>query len=527
MQARHAGTVHTRVQNGALELAHFLDLVAQGVGQLLDHLGGEADAHQFVLDGFLGAHVDVRLVAVLLVRQAHLVELLADLVELGQGLHAQVFQLLAGHAAGGAVIAFVFVGGHAGAGVFFTVFRINEAVDDFVDLRLTFAHAQDVGQDFVDRGRAGRDGHDHVLQAIFDALGDLDFAFARQQLDRTHFTHVHAHGVGGAAEVGIHGGQRGLGFILDVVVVGRNRGVFAHQQRFGVGCLVVDRDTHVAEGADDAIDGFGVDQVIRQMIVDFAIRQVAAVLAQLDQLLQAVAAGFVFFGRHGAAGNQILGIGLAALAAALGRLQIGQDFAFTVHRIVETIGIVVGILGGAARAAAARHGTRAADQVGKLVFGLLGARLRHLFRLVSRGSRLRGLFGSRLGCGLGDLHRRLGGRFFRRHADGALGRQGLGIGRINCRGGFAGGFGHSRFRGRRNPFGHVAPHKTALDGSPTRHSIRVKLVNRRRSRGCVVRSASSCEPAWRRRGAIPSWRLACMTSFFDGFRTSGGLPAYK
>lgn len=344
------------MQDGAFELAHFFHLVAQRVGQLLDHLGGEADAHQFVLDRLLRAHVDVRLVAVLLVRQAHLVELLADLVELGQRLHAQVFQLLAGHAAGGAVVALVFVGRDTGARVFLAVFRIHQAVDHFVDLRLAFTHAQDVGEDLVDGGRAGRDGHDHVLQAVFDALGDFDFAFARQQFHRAHFAHVHTHGVGSAAEIRIHGGQRGFGFVFDVVVVGRDRRVFAHQQRFGVGGLVVDRDTHVAERADDAVDGFGVDQVVRQMVVDFAVRQVAAVLAQLDELLEAVAARFIFLGRDGAAGDQVLGIGLAALAATLGRLQVRQDFAFAVHGVVETVGIVVGILGRAARAAAAGAG---------------------------------------------------------------------------------------------------------------------------------------------------------------------------
>ncbi len=498
VQARHAGTVHTRVQNSALELTHFFNLVAQRVGQLFHHLGGEADAHQFVLDRFLGAHVDVRLVAVLLVRQAHLVELLAHFVELGQRLDAQVFQLLAGHAAGGAVVAFVFIGGDAGAGVFFAVFRIDQAVDDFVDLRLSLTHARDVGQDFVDGGRAGRDGHDHVLQAVFDTLGDLDFAFAGQQLDRAHFAHVHADRVGGAAEIGVHGGERSFGFVFDVVVVGRNRRVLAHQQGFGVGGLVIDRDTHIAERADDAVDGFGIDQVVGQMVVDFAVRQVTAVLAQLDQLLQAIAARFVFFRRDGATGDQVLGIGLAALAAALGRLQIGQDFAFAVHRIVETVGVVVGVLGGAARTAAARRGTRAADQIGQFVFGFLGAGLRHLFGLVRGNCRFGRLFGGRLGGGLGDLHRRLGGRFFRGHADGAFGRHSLGFGRINCRGGFAGGFGHSRFRGRRNPFGLVAPHNAAPDTDPVRHGIRVNLVDRRRSRGCVVRSTGSCEPVWRR-----------------------------
>ena len=45
-----------------------------------------------------------------------------------------------------------------------------------------------------------RDRLDHVLQAVLDALGDLDLAFAREQLDRAHLAHVHAHRVGGAAE---------------------------------------------------------------------------------------------------------------------------------------------------------------------------------------------------------------------------------------------------------------------------------------------------------------------------------------
>src|SRR3989449_5664850 len=52
-------------------------------------------------------------------------------------------------------------------------------------------------------GRAGADRLDHVAQAFLDALGDLDLALAREQLDRAHLAHVHAHRVGGAAELGI------------------------------------------------------------------------------------------------------------------------------------------------------------------------------------------------------------------------------------------------------------------------------------------------------------------------------------
>src|SRR3954468_8684714 len=60
-------------------------------------------------------------------------------------------------------------------------------------------------------------------------------------------------------EVGIHSRQGGFGFFLGIVVGRRDRGVAAHQQGFGIGRLVVDRDAHVVEGADDAVDRFRVD----------------------------------------------------------------------------------------------------------------------------------------------------------------------------------------------------------------------------------------------------------------------------
>jgi len=70
-------------------------------------------------------------------------------------------------------------------------------------------------------GGRGRDGLHHGLQAAFDALGDFDFAFARQQLDRAHFAHVHAHRVGGAAEFAVHRGQRGFGGFFGFFFSGR------------------------------------------------------------------------------------------------------------------------------------------------------------------------------------------------------------------------------------------------------------------------------------------------------------------
>ena len=111
-------------------------------------------------------------------------------------------------------------------------------------------HFEDVGN----RRRAGGNCLHHVLEAILDALGDLDFAFAGEQFDRAHFTHVHAHRVGGAAEFGVDSGQGLFGLFLDLFVIGRaGRGV-RHQQIFGSRGFVEDLDAHVVEGGDDGLD---------------------------------------------------------------------------------------------------------------------------------------------------------------------------------------------------------------------------------------------------------------------------------
>jgi hypothetical protein len=73
-------------------------------------------------------------------------------------------------------------------------------------------------QQQLDRPREARQCAEHLVEAFLDALGDGDFAFARQQLDRAHLAHVHAHGVGGAAAFGIERGQRGRGFFGGGVV---------------------------------------------------------------------------------------------------------------------------------------------------------------------------------------------------------------------------------------------------------------------------------------------------------------------
>ena len=59
---------------------------------------------------------------------------------------------------------------------------------------------------------------------------------------------------------------------------------------------------YVVEGGDDRLDLLGVDDVVRQVVVDFGVGQVALLLAELDEVLQAGLAGL---GVHGAGASVI------------------------------------------------------------------------------------------------------------------------------------------------------------------------------------------------------------------------------
>ena len=124
----------------------------------------------------------------------------------------------------------------------------------------------------------------HLVEAFLDALGDADLAFAREQLDRAHLAHVHADGVGRAAELGVDGRERGGGFLGGVLVV-RYGGV-GENQRLGVRCLLVHRDAHIVDHVDDVFDLLRIDDLARQVVVDLAVREVTLLLAFRDEQLQ-------------------------------------------------------------------------------------------------------------------------------------------------------------------------------------------------------------------------------------------------
>ena len=101
-----------------------------------------------------------------------------------------------------------------------------------------------------------------------------------------HFAHIHAYGVGGAAEFGVGVGKGGLRFFYRVVV-GHAGAAVVHQQAVGIGGFFGYLDTQTLNHVDDIVNLFGVGHVVRQGIVDFGVSDVAAVFALQNQLAQA------------------------------------------------------------------------------------------------------------------------------------------------------------------------------------------------------------------------------------------------
>ncbi len=127
------------------------------------------------------------------------------------------------------------------------------------------------------------DGAHHLANAFLDALGDLDFAFAGQQFDGSHFAHVHAHRVGGAADVRLDGSQcrRGL-FGSGFVGIG-----FGEKQGIRIRGALEYVDAHVVDHADDVFHLFRIGNILRQVVVDLGVSQVTLLTTTLDQLFEA------------------------------------------------------------------------------------------------------------------------------------------------------------------------------------------------------------------------------------------------
>ncbi|CCJ86123.1 hypothetical protein BN133_2500 [Cronobacter dublinensis 582] len=167
--------------------------------------------------------------------------------------------------------------------VFFGV-RIDKTGDQIGKTRFAGFHTIVLLQQIGDRFRIFGDGALNLVDAVFDAFGDVDFAFTGQQLNGTHFTHVHANRIGGAPDFRFHAGQH-LGGRFFRVFVGVVR-VFSKQQIVGVRRFFHHLDAHIVDHLDDVFDLIGVDDIFRQMVIDLGIGQIALLLTTGDKKLK-------------------------------------------------------------------------------------------------------------------------------------------------------------------------------------------------------------------------------------------------
>src|SRR5688572_4888136 len=188
--------------------------------------------------------------------------------------------------------------------------RVVEADDDVDQASLAGLYRLVTTEDVVIGRRVVRERPAHGVEAFLDALRDRDLALAREQLDRSHFAHVHADRVGGAAKLRVDRGRKRRGGFLGGFIVSHHR--FTQQQRLGIRRLLVHRDAHVVDHLHDVFDLLRIDDLGRQVIVDFGVGQEALLLAACDQQLQLRLA---ILGRGGRQTDlELLGAGLRRLA---------------------------------------------------------------------------------------------------------------------------------------------------------------------------------------------------------------------
>ena len=134
----------------------------------------------------------------------------------------------------------------------------------------------------MERDRAFAQTEDHRVAPGLDPLGDGDFAFAAEQLDRAHFAQVHPHRIVGTVDrflllldrrafrVGF-----GVDLVLDRRLVGIDRILVA----------LDDVDAHFRDRGHDVLDLLGGHLVLRQSLIQLVIGDHPAPLGPGDQFL--------------------------------------------------------------------------------------------------------------------------------------------------------------------------------------------------------------------------------------------------
>ncbi len=162
-------------------------------------------------------------------------------------------------------------------------------LDDFLDGARAGAEIFADLQKFFQNQRSARDRFQDEELAALDALGDGNFAFAREQRNRAHFAQVHANGIVGFFER--------TGSEVEFAVFRSGGFLFYHDSDFRpvgtIGCgqsglcarqVFVDVNAVTLEGGEQIVNFFRGMHLGRQNIVHFIVEQVTAFLAHRDEL---------------------------------------------------------------------------------------------------------------------------------------------------------------------------------------------------------------------------------------------------
>src|SRR5581483_5652673 len=143
---------------------------------------------------------------------------------------------------------------------FFVALFLDDLAHADLVLGQFLAQIQHVGE----RERARQYFVDDPLFAVFDLLGDFDFAFAAEERDRAHLAQIHAHRIAGLAdEIPVH---VAVDFLLFLFLLGK---IFAR----------------AAEDRHHVVDLVRRDHFRRQHVVHVVVSEIALLLAQIDELL--------------------------------------------------------------------------------------------------------------------------------------------------------------------------------------------------------------------------------------------------
>ena len=268
---------HELVVDRLLAGAHLVDRRAKKLAELVSGLGGEAHGHQLALDRILERVEPVAAVTLLADNGLERIEMLLHDGKDREAALLHVLELVHRHGGGAHVGLIVVVAEHVAR-----IIRSNEAVDDVVNGQRALADFMRIADDRRHGDRAAGDGEHHVLQAVLDALGDFDFAFTGKKLHRAHLAHVDAHGVGRAAEFAVDGRERGFGLRIRILLAG-NALVAHHGERILVGSGFKDLNMQIRKNRHDGLDRIVIDQAVGQVVVDFAVGDVAALAPHADE----------------------------------------------------------------------------------------------------------------------------------------------------------------------------------------------------------------------------------------------------